>query len=97
MVCCQLCSEVCINFQPCIDSPFHFVYVIMHVITTCNPPCMYIVPYGNHGCKGGDIHTTFEYIINNGGIDTEKSYPYKGKVGSNGYYEISQELQNTCQ
>lgn len=57
---------------------------------------MYVVPYGNHGCKGGDIHTTFHYIVNNGGIDTEKSYPYKGKVGSNGYFEISQQFQNTC-
>lgn len=54
-------------------------------------PSLHAVPYGNHGCKGGDIHTTFQYIINNGGIDTEKSYPFKGKVG---YCKITQQLRN---
>ncbi|KAJ9578024.1 hypothetical protein L9F63_025115 [Diploptera punctata] len=37
---------------------------------------------GNLGCGGGYIDTCFEYIKQNGGIDTEESYPYKAKDGT---------------
>ena len=40
----------------------------------------YAVPYGNHGCSGGRAHNTYDYIINNGGVDLVSYYPFKGRV-----------------
>jgi hypothetical protein len=33
----------------------------------------------NKGCCGGFADNAFQYIIKNGGIDTERDYPYLAK------------------
>lgn len=40
------------------------------------------LPDGQKGCNGYWMSNAFEYIISNKGIDTEDSYPYKGRVSN---------------
>ena len=39
-----------------------------------------LVSYGNHGCKGGNMHNAYMYILANDGIETSNSYPFQGRV-----------------
>ncbi|XP_057643581.1 cathepsin Q-like [Chionomys nivalis] len=38
-------------------------------------------PHGNNGCAWGHIYTAFQYVLHNGGVEAEATYPYKGKGG----------------
>ncbi|KAN0028681.1 hypothetical protein ACTFIV_010530 [Dictyostelium citrinum] len=46
------------------------------------------VKYGNGGCGGGWMHTCFKYVIENGGINQQHNYRYKGRVGECTYNNI---------
>ncbi|XP_019727678.1 cathepsin L-like [Hippocampus comes] len=50
--------------------------------------------FGNKGCKGGLMDYAFKYIQKNGGINTEKSYPYEARDGKCRYNPV--DIGATC-
>ncbi|XP_048143585.1 procathepsin L-like isoform X1 [Corvus hawaiiensis] len=41
---------------------------------------------GNKGCRGGHMQPAFQYVRNNGGLNSERSYPYQGTDNSSCRY-----------
>lgn len=46
----------------------------------------------NNGCDGGTLEAGFQFIFNNGGIDTEADYPYQGRDGQCDAQKLSQKV-----
>lgn len=42
----------------------------------------------NQGCNGGSMDYAFDFIIKNGGIDTEKDYPYRATDATCDYNRV---------
>nr|XP_048303514.1 cathepsin Q-like isoform X1 [Myodes glareolus] len=38
-------------------------------------------PHGNNGCDWGNTYFAFRYVLHNGGVEAEATYPYEGKEG----------------
>lgn len=50
--------------------------------------------YGNKGCNGGFMHKAFQYVIDNRGIDSDTSYPYKAEAGPECRYSTTYRAAN---
>ncbi|KAL6094176.1 hypothetical protein STEG23_008268 [Scotinomys teguina] len=38
-------------------------------------------PHGNNGCDWGDPYLGYKYVLHNGGVEAETTYPYEGREG----------------
>jgi len=58
-------------------------YIILPLHFSLTSPITFsAVPYGNHGCHGGNMYDAFLYVISNEGVDKESSYAFRGKVSA---------------
>lgn len=46
----------------------------------------------NYGCSGGYMDYAFEWVVSNGGIDSESNYPYIGTDGACNIQKVFQIL-----
>ncbi|XP_071434327.1 cathepsin L2-like [Pithys albifrons albifrons] len=51
-------------------------------------------PLGNHGCAGGNTARAFQYVRDNGGLDSERGYPYVGTDSSSCRYNPQDKAAN---
>jgi cathepsin L len=51
--------------------------------------CTQAKKYGNMACLGGTMDVAFQYIIDNGGVDTEASYPYLAQTETQCRFNVS--------
>jgi cathepsin L len=51
--------------------------------------------WGNHGCGGGFMDNSFQYIADNAGIDFEEAYPYQNREGTCRFSENTNAARDT--
>jgi len=58
--------------------------------------CDYRTGDGNQGCQGGDMETAYQWVIKNGGLNSERAYPYTSGTGSTGTCSTSKSAKSVA-